>query len=277
MQNVACLWDAKATLGEGARYDAATNLLWWVDILGQKIFCLDLTSGDRKIWDTPETVGSTFSDGAGGTLALFRHSLVKLDISSSNFEAVVKFPDERSGNRFNDGHRAADGSIWLGSMDYDCEQATGALYRVHPDLRVETIDTGYTVVNGPAISADRTRLYVNETMSGQIFVFDMDPTTGAVTNKRLFAHVAEADGLPDGLYADPQGGIWVAIVMGGCIRRYTADGQIDREVALPTPTVTSVCAGPDAHTLFVTTGRILMDDETLAAHPLSGGLFRVTI
>ncbi len=35
-----------------------------------------------------------------------------------------------------------------------------------------------------------------------------------------------------------------------------ADGMIDREIAPPSPTVTSVCFGNDADTFFVTTGRI---------------------
>jgi xylono-1,5-lactonase len=277
MATIECLWNPQATLGEGARYDAATNQVWWVDILGQKIFRLDLASGEQTTWDTPETVGCAFPDGKGGALGLFKHSLVRLNVADGRFETVLTFKDEPSLNRFNDGLQTPDGSLWLGSMDYDCVQETGVLYHVHPDLSVRVLDTGYIVVNGPAITDDRTRLYVNETMKGHIFAFDMDPASGAISNKRLFAQIAEGDGLPDGIYADPAGGLWVALVGGGRIRRYHADGTIDREIAMPSPSVTSLCAGPDANTMFVTTARILMDDATLAAHPLSGALFRVTL
>jgi xylono-1,5-lactonase len=256
MATVECLWNAQATLGEGARYDAATNHVWWVDILGQKILRLDLASGEKMTWDTPET---------------------RLNVADGSFETVLTFADEPRHNRFNDGFQAADGSLWLGSMDYDCVQPTGVVYRVYPDLSIRVMDTGYICTNGPAISADRTRLYANETMKGQIFVFDMDPASGSISNKRLFALLAEGEGLPDGIYADPTDGLWLAMAGGGRIRRYNGDGSIDREIALPSPTVTSVCAGPDANTLFVTTARILMDDATLAAHPLSGALFRVTL
>jgi xylono-1,5-lactonase len=277
MAKIECLWNPEATLGEGARYDAATNQIWWVDILGQKIFRFDLASGEQKTWDTPETVGCAFPDGKGGALALFKHSLVRLNTADGSFETVLTFKDEPAFNRFNDGLQTADGSLWLGSMDYDCVQETGVLYHVRPDMSVHVMDTGYIVVNGPAISTDSTRLYVNETMKGQIFAFDMDPASGAINNKRLFAQIAESDGLPDGIYADQSGGLWVALVGGGRIRRYHADGRIDQEIAMPSPSVTSLCAGPDAGTVFVTTARILMDDATLAAHPLSGALFRVTL
>ena len=73
------MWPTMALLGEGARYDATVDEVWWVDILAQKIFCMALSTGEQWTWDTPETVGATFPDDAGHMLALFRHSLVRLD------------------------------------------------------------------------------------------------------------------------------------------------------------------------------------------------------
>ena len=75
----------------------------------------------------------------------------------------------------------------------------------------------------------------------------------------------------------------VSIVMtgyglGGRVRRYLPDGSIDLEINLPSPVVTSVCiGGVDSNILFVTTGRILMDEEMLKAYPLSGSLFSIDI
>ena len=48
MSKITCLWDAKAELGEGVRYDAIRNEVWWVDILGQKNFCLSLNTGKKS-------------------------------------------------------------------------------------------------------------------------------------------------------------------------------------------------------------------------------------
>jgi xylono-1,5-lactonase len=277
MAKIECIWDAKAELGEGVRYDAATQELWWVDILGQKIFCLDLSSGKRHEWPTPETVGCTLPDGKGGVLALFRHSLVRLDRATGQFEHVLGFKDEPANNRFNDGTVAPDGSLWLGSMDFDFTAASGKLYRVILGKDPVIADSNYIVVNGPAISPDSTQLYVNETMKGQIFSFDMNPSTGEISNKSLFVQFAEGKGLPDGIHVDRQGRLWVAVVTGSVVQRYLSNGKLDTEIKMPSPIVTSVCIGPDDNTLFVTTGRILMDEATLAAHPLSGGLFKVTL
>lgn len=278
MNKVQCLWEAKAQLGEGARYDAERDAIWWVDILGQKIFCLDLQSGEKRTWETPETVGCTYPRQNGDVLALFRHSIVKLDQATGDFETLVTFADEPAQNRFNDGMIGPDGRLWACSMDFDFQEPTGKLYHLGSDLTPVEADEGYIVANGPAFSPDGTKLYINETMKGEIFVCDLDPSSGRLSNKTLFAQLPEGDGLPDGICVDSDGGLWVAVVTGGKVRRYLPNGEIDAEIDVPSPTVTSVgFGGRENRTLFITTGTILMDDETLARHPLSGSLFCVDV
>lgn len=277
MSDPQCIWRETAQLGEGVRYDPRTDEVWWVDILGQTIFCLDLATGRRQAWPTPETVGCTFGCRNGEVLALFRRSLVRLDRQTGAFDTLVVFDDEPAGNRFNDGAVAPDGSLWVGSMDFDFQEPTGILYRVAPDLKVERKDDGYIVINGPAFSADGRTMYVNETMGGEIFRYEVDSQRGTLSDKTLFVKFGAGDGLPDGICVDGEGALWVAAVTGGAVRRYGANGDLLDAVALPSPIVTSVgFGGPDGRTLFATTGRILMDEETLAAHPLSGSLFSLS-
>lgn len=279
MSKITCLWDAKAELGERVRYDAIRNEVWWVDILGQKIFCLSLNTGKKSQWDTPETVGRTFSRQNDEVLALFKNSLVRLNLDTNDFEPLVNFPEEPKNNRFNDGTLAPDGSIWVGSMDFDCKLPTGNLYRVSSDFKqTEIKDSSYIVLNGPAFTHKGDRLYVNETMLGEIYSYDVDSKTGDITNKQLFSKFTKDEGLPDGVCVDSNDRLWVAIAKGGRVRRYLPDGGIDLEINLPSPVVTSVCiGGVDSDILFVTTGRILMDEEMLKAYPLSGSLFSIDI
>lgn len=273
-----CIWSRESELGEGARYDPDTNSIWWVDILGQRIMNLDLVNGRKREWETPTHVGTTFANMDGSVLALLRHNLCTLDLETGTFDSIVEFRDEPATNRFNDGTVGPDGRIWLGSMDFDCERPTGALYCVEADGSVAVKDTGYTVTNGPAVSADGNRLFVNETMSRNIFCFDRDPQTNILSNKRLFAQPLEDEGLPDGLCVDTDGGLWVALVTGGKVRRYKSDGHIDFDLQMPTPIVTSVVLGGlQRQTLFVTTGRILLSDTDLADYPASGSLFQIDV
>lgn len=274
MSEVKCLWNAGAQLGEGARYDPDNDAIWWVDILGQKIFCLDLQSGQQRIWTTPETVGCTYQCKNGDVLALLRHSIARLDQATGDFETLVTFPGEPAQNRFNDGMVGPDGRLWACSMDFDFQEPTGKLYHLDRDLKPVEVDDGYIVANGPAFSPDGSKLYINETMKSEIFVCDLDPSTGRIAKKELFAKLPEGEGLPDGICVDAEGGLWLAVVTGGRVRRYLPNGEIDIEIEVPSPTVTSVCfGGRNNKTLFITTGTILMDDETLARHPLSGSLF----
>jgi sugar lactone lactonase YvrE len=278
MRELKCLWEARAELGEGVRYDRERDAVWWVDILGQKIFCLDLETGNRRTWPTPETVGCTFPRQNGDVLALLRRSIARLDQETGAFETVVAFPGEPATNRFNDGTVGPDGRLWVCSMDFDFQEPTGKLYHLGSDLDPVQADDGYIVANGPAFSPDGSKLYINETMKGEIFVCDVDPSSGSLSGKRLFAKLAEGEGLPDGICVDAEGGLWLAVVTGGRVRRYRPNGEIDTEIEVPSPTVTSVgFGGRDNKTLFITTGTILMDDETLARHPLSGSLFAIEV
>src|SRR6267143_1079039 len=61
-------------------------------------------------------------------------------------------------------------------------------------------------------------------------------------------------GAPDGMAVDAQGLLWVASARAGCVARLTPDGEIDRVLAVPAQTVTSLCfAGGDQHDLYVVT------------------------
>jgi sugar lactone lactonase YvrE len=69
--------------------------------------------------------------------------------------------------------------------------------------------------------------------------------------------------------------VWVALFGGGEVRRYRADGTVDRRVRLPMTPVTSVAfGGDDLGDLYVTTGRYKLSDEALAEQPLAGALLR---
>lgn len=203
---------------------------------------------------------------------------MRLNEDDGSFETVLEFAAEADNNRMNGGVVGPDGSIWAGSMDFDFQVAIGALYRVVADMQVTLVDPQYIVVNGPAFSPDGTKLYVNETMKGEIYRFDVDPLDQSLSGKTVFARFAEGEGRPDGICVDAEGGLWVAAVTSGKVRRYLPDGSIGTEIKVPCPTVTSAAlGGAEGSTLFITTSRILMDEETLAAHPLSGGLFSIKV
>ena len=66
-------------------------------------------------------------------------------------------------------------------------------------------------------------------------------TRGALHERRPWVTIPEADGGPDGLAVDDQGGVWVALFGGAAVRRYRPDGELDGVIELPVSQVTSCC------------------------------------
>jgi sugar lactone lactonase YvrE len=61
---------------------------------------------------------------------------------------------------------------------------------------------------------------------------------------------------PDGIVLDEAGGLWVALLRAGRVRRYV-DGDVDLDLSVPQHLVTSVCfGGADRRDLYVTTASI---------------------
>ncbi|MEC5182689.1 sugar lactone lactonase YvrE [Cryobacterium sp. MP_3.1] len=175
--------------------------------------------------------------------------------------------------RMNDGGAAPDGSFYCGSMAYDQRTGAGSLYRLAPDGSVELALAGVTISNGLAWSPDGSLAYYNDTPTGRIGVFDWTPETG-LTGLRTFADIPSADGYPDGLTVDSEGGVWVALYAGGAVRRYSPEGTLDEVIEVAAQRVTACTfGGDDLRRLYITTSR-----EGLAPEedPLAGSVFTVT-
>jgi len=113
-------------------------------------------------------------------------------------------------------------------------------------------------------------MYYIDSPTRRIDVFEY--ADGRVTKRRRFAEIEDGAGFPDGLTVDADGCVWVALWDGGAVRRYTPDGELDREVRLPVPLVTA-CAfgGADLTDLYVTTARVGLNSP----HPVAGSLLVV--
>ncbi|HEX8610933.1 MAG TPA: SMP-30/gluconolactonase/LRE family protein [Telluria sp.] len=188
------------------------------------------------------------------------------------FHPLRHIEADQPNNRFNDGYVAADGSLWFGSMDAGETDPTGALYSLHPGGRLTTVDSGYIITNGPAMSPDGKTLYHTDTLGKRIYAFDLLPD-GTATRMRLFIATA-APGHPDGMAVDAEGNIWVAMFRGARIDRYDPTGELTGSVAFPVSNITKLAfGGPDLRTAFVTTAWKGLSIDERAREPLAGALF----
>lgn len=266
-----CLWDVKATLGEGALWDAARRQVWFVDIKGRRIHRCDEDGDAQRSWDAPSQVGFVAPLDGGGMVCGLEDGLYRFVEGTGEFAPLVKVEADLPGNRFNDGHVDAKGRLWFGSMDNGEEEATGALYRFD-GAKVASMDAGYIITNGPALSPDGRTLYHTDTLAKRIHAFHLTPN-GALENKRTFIEL-EAPGHPDGMAVDADGHLWVATFGGWRIDRFDPQGKKVGEVRFPCSNITKLAfGGADLRTVYVTTARKGLSEEQLQQQPLAGGLF----
>jgi sugar lactone lactonase YvrE len=247
--DVAIAVRASDDLGEGPVWDDRTGELVRVDITGRKVHRWSPSSGAVGVREVDGDVGAALlCSGEGLVLAVEREL---------RLNGTVLARAEGDGDvRLNDCRCDPQGRIWAGTMSRSRREGAGALYRLDPDGTFQRMFGGTTISNGLGWSPAGDLLYFIDSPTQRIDVFDFDGATGAIADRRPFAEIDPADGLPDGLAVDSAGAVWVCLFGGGAIRRYTPEGELDRHVALPVTNPTCPAFGDDdLRTIYVTTAR----------------------
>ncbi len=268
--------DARAELGEGPRWDARGQRLLWVDIMRGRVHAFRPEKGACRSVDVGRPVGALACAADGTVVLAVAGGFARLHWKSRRVETLAPVEADRPQNRMNDGACDPAGRFWAGTMALDERPGAGALYRLDPDLTVHTMLTGVTISNGIDWSLDGRRMYYVDSPTRRIDVFDFDPETGAIANRRPFVEVPAEAGIPDGLTIDADGFVWLALWGGAALRRYGPDGGLERSVPLPVSHPTS-CAfgGPGLDLLYVTSARRPLGADERARQPAAGGLLRL--
>ena len=250
--------DFNCQVGESLVWDAGNGQLLWADIPAGIIHAHDPATGSFTQWQLPEQVGA-FGLADDGRLVVGMVSGVYLyDRDSGALTFLVDPEPEQAPNRprhrLNDGKVGPDGAFWIGSMH--TESPTAALFRVTGDGRAERKVEGLSTSNGLAFSADGRTMFHSDSRQQWIDRHDLDPATGALSNRVRIATPGEADGRPDGAAADMEGAYWSAGVSAGCLNRYDRGGNLLERIPVPPKAPTMPCfGGPDLRTLYFTSLR----------------------
>lgn len=265
---------ARARLGEGPVWDAATGSLLWVDIYDHRVHRFCPASGRDEVWDVGEVVGCAWPCVDGRILVGLRRRLAMLDPATGTAEPLVAIDGEPGGNRLNDGACDPCGRFWFGSMSR--EEGRASLYRFDPRDGLRRMETGLTISNGLGWSPDGCTFYLTDSPAQRIYAYDFDMDAGTLSSRRVFADLAGEQGFPDGLAVDAEGGVWSARFDGGCVVRYDAAGRETGRIAIPVKRPTS-CAfgGSDLRDLYVTSASVGMSEEEIEASFDSGDLFHL--
>jgi sugar lactone lactonase YvrE len=192
-----------------------------------------------------------------------------------SFTEIARIETERGNDtRLNDGKVGPDGAFWVGSMDdraVPVKESLGTLYRVTADGKAEAKVKGVMISNGLAFSPDGRTMFHSDSRAGWLDRWDLDPLTGAISNRTRIADLDDAAGRPDGGATDANGDYWSAGISAQRLNRLAPDGRLLESYPVPVGAPTMPCfGGPDLKTLFVTSLRVGRAPELLAKYPLTG-------
>jgi sugar lactone lactonase YvrE len=240
---------ANAKLAEGPRWDAPARRLLWVDIEGCELHVVE--EGEDRAIGLDTMVGAAAPTTAGAVLVALADRLALVDLADESVRTLVPLPHGPA-LRSNDGSCDAAGRFWIGTMALDHTPGAGALYRY--DGTLQRVLDGVTLSNGIGWTRDDTQMYYIDSLEYRVDSFDFELVSGQLDGRRPFVSIDRSDGTPDGLTVDDEGGVWVALYGGSCVRRYDERGRLDAVVEVPAENVTSCCfGGDDGRSLFVTT------------------------
>ena len=267
--------DAHATIGEGALWNSAEQVLYWVDIMGCKLHVHDPSGESDRVMDIGQPVGTVVVRASGGLMLALKEGFAAFDPESGELTLLHDPEADLPENRFNDGKCDPAGRFWAGTMAIDPVEGAGALYCMDTDLSVRKMLGQVSISNGIVWSLDGARMYFIDSLRYDVLAYDYDAETGNIDNERIAFRVPREVGLPDGMAIDAEGMLWIAHYDGSKVCRWhPGSGEILQTIELPVSKTTS-CAfgGPDLDTLYITSGSLGMTEEEKEREPHAGGLF----
>ena len=246
-------------LGEGPLWDPQDQVLYWVDILGCRIRCLNSATGEIKNWPVPDMIGCMALRESGGAVVALQSGFFFFDFESGATTPIVDPEPGEERTRFNDGKVDRQGRFLAGSMNMNGIRdglGLGSLYRLNTDHSLEVLRDNVVLSNGPCFSPDGGTFYFADTAHRMIWAYDYDVETGALSQMRTFIDLNGLDAVPDGATVDSEGCLWSTLVSPGQIGQFSAAGELLRRIDIPTDHPSSVMfGGPDLDILFVTSIR----------------------
>ena len=265
-------------LAEGPLWDAPRQRLLWVDIPAGTVHEGRLDGG-RVTAATARTLQPTVSAvacSAAGDLLVAGAGALTVVTAGGDLLPGPGILAPGSPSRLNDGKCDPAGAFLVGSMATDDSRGHEVLVRVARDGAVSVLDDDLTLSNGLAWSPDGSLLYSIDSVPGVVWVRRYDAATGSAGPRSALLRIT--DGLPDGMCADTDGCLWIAVWGAGQVRRFAPDGTPAGVIDVPSPHVTSIAfVASDPGLVVITSATEELTPEQRAAWPDAGRLFTARV
>lgn len=174
------------------------------------------------------------------------HNILKITMSGSHDISVHAHDSTMS--QPND--IAIDSKDRLYASDPNWKAGTGRIWRIDTDGSVHLLADSMGTTNGIEVSPDEKRLYINESVQRNVWVYDLSPD-GNISNKRLLTTFPDFG--MDGMRCDVSGNLYITRHGKGVVAKISPDGKLLQEITLKGKLPSNIAfGGPDGKTAYVT-------------------------
>ncbi|HEX2808457.1 MAG TPA: SMP-30/gluconolactonase/LRE family protein [Kineosporiaceae bacterium] len=252
------------SFGEAPRW--REGRLWFSDFYRRAVYAVGLDGS--KVVDVPDQPSGLgwLPDGRLLVVSMKDRRVLRLEpggglVEHTDLSGLATF-------HANDMLVDASGAAWVGNFGYDLyadlrarelavmlgDESAGqaVLARVGSDGVVSRAADDLRFPNGMALLDGGRTLVVAETLRLQLTAFDV-ADDGTLGGRRVYAGLGQLFVAPDGICADPGGGVWVANALGPRVLRVADGGRVTDTVTTTQPAFACALGGDDRRTLFVMT------------------------
>ena len=237
-------------MGAGPVWDAAINLLWWIDNAGRSLNAFD--GDETRAIPLPLAASFAAPRGDGVVTLVTDKGLVSFDPLFLGTLDSHPIQTDRPAYRTRDSKVSPGGRLLVGTMGPAMERKAGAIHMIEPGGAVRPLMNGITVPGGIAFSPDGKWIHYADSALQTVYRAPWTEDEGLVGEAEPFLQ-PEWPSAPDGAAVDCDGIYWVALRDGGKVVGVGLDGTIVAEIALPVARPTACAFGGEGlKTLFIT-------------------------
>ena len=258
---------AEAALDEAADYPEGPTVsggaLYWAEMPNDRVR-RHKDGHTTTVWQQPGCGPTSIKGDARGGFWILCHLGNRVLRVDGNFKALTRLEEDGSGRALsspNDAFADRRGQLYFTSSGIFSLQAPaeGAIYFIDLQDRVQRIAGGLRYANGIHLDEKRARLFVSEHLQRRVLVADV-AAAGKIGQFRVFFDLNAPPLLrpqyplagPDGLLIDRAGAIYIAEYGAGRVLVVSAQGNLQRAIAVPMRFVTNFAYWAERDQIVVT-------------------------